>query len=193
MSCVVSCEQFWASRQRFLKMQGKGSWDCLGLLPKYNLYDFLAIKVLDLMRIWWAVMLQHFNFNLNLNSSDKQHPRCWSLTLLSSHFAILGGRNSALPWRCQYLSIKIHCFGCLVLGGSKPSLESITKCSAPFLWALVSVVRGYPSWKFYNLCERWKRHREILLPAMGKPWLVQQDLCAMLSKECILHSSPDTI
>lgn len=190
--------QLWAilSKQRFLKMQGEGSWDCFGLPPKYGLYNLLAIKVLDLMRIWWPVMLQHFSFNLglhlNLNSSDKQHPGCWSLALLSSRFAVLGGSDSALPWRCQYL-LKISCFGCLVLGGTKPSLESVTERSAPFLWALVSVVRGYLSWKFYNLCEGWNRGREILLPAMGKPWLVQQDLCAVLSKECILHSSPDTI
>ena len=147
-------DQSWTvlSKQRFLKMWSEGSWDCLGLSPKHSP---LAIEVLDLMRLSWAVMSQHVIFNLrlhlNLRSSDKQHPRCWSLALLSSLFAVLGGSSAALSWKCQYSFTEINkCFGCLILGGTKARLETPAKCNAPFLRASVSVARGYWSLKFYS-------------------------------------------
>lgn len=141
------------------------------------------------MRIWWAVMLQHLIFNLrlhlNLHLSDKQHLR--SLALLSSLFAVLGWRNSALPWICQYLFIEISCSGCLVLSRTKPSLEIPTKHSAPFLWVRGS--KELSKLEVLQLMWELKEAQKDLLSSYGKPMAGSTNLCAVVTEAFILPSS----
>lgn len=141
------------------------------------------------MRIWWAMMLQHLIFNLrlhlNLHLSDKQHLR--SLALLSSLFAVLGWKDSALPWIWHYLFIEISCSGCLVLSGIKPSLEIPTKHSAPFLWVRGS--KRLSKLEVLQLMWEMKEAQQDLVSRYGKPMASSTDLCAVVSEVFFLPSS----
>lgn len=167
---MINHEQFWASRQRFLKAQSEGSWDCQ-FFTKIRPIKFLGNLSVrpdeNLMRCDVIVLIFNLGLHLNLHSSDKQHPRCWSIALLSSFCG---------PWREQVSSplempiLSYWDFLCWVprFKWNQARSRDLSQAQYPILIGISVCRRGYPSWKFYNLCERRKRHRD-LLSSYGKP------------------------
>lgn len=169
-------DQFWPSRQRFLKMRSEGSYDWFGLSPKYSQPPGNFSVIPDENPMSCDVLMFNLGLYLNIDLSDKQHPKYWNLTLSSSIFAVFRRSNSALPWTCQYLFIEFACFG---WSQAKPRDPNQVQC--PILMDIV--VRGYTNWNFYNLCERWKRHRDFL-SSYGKPVAGSTRFCVQWYLKC---------
>lgn len=105
------CDQSWTILSKQTEIPKNAEWRILWLAWSFTKIhphgNFSVIPDENPMSCDVADLMINLRLYLSVDSSDKQHPRYWNLTL----FAVLRRSNSALPWRCQYLFIEFACFG----------------------------------------------------------------------------------